>query len=134
MEKLRDAAALRAEEARRRSETAALRQVQLAQARAEPEQGTHVSVVRAGRAAVEALAHSAEAHKRCAEAHQEAANFYERAANFAEQHGHRDKAARYQKAAAKAREAAERAVRFEQEDRARLAQRDQAVADQSRDG
>ena len=119
-EEQRQAAARRAEEARRRSETVAIRRVQLVQE--EPKEELHQRVQRATRAALEALAHSAEAHRRCAETHEEAARFYERAANVAEEYGHRDKAARYRETATKAREAAERAARFEQEDRVRLAQ------------
>jgi len=119
---LREAAARRAEEARRRSETAAIRRTELAQALAGNEYGKEEAVERAGRAASEALVRSAEAHKSSAEAHVAAAELYERVAQLAERQGDRGKASRYREAAATAREEAQLAVRLAREDRVRLGQ------------
>ena len=128
---VREVAARHAEEARRRGDAAAARQHELAQARAR--HGTH-DVSRATRAAIEALARSAEAHRSCAEAHEQAARFHQRAADLAESYGHGVDAARYREIAAKARVAAADEARLEQADRARLAQQDHAVDGQASDG
>ena len=102
---MREAAARHAEEARRRSEAAAVRQRQLAGGRAGLGRDSH-DVRGATRAAIEALVRSTEAHRSCAEVHEQAARFHERAAELAEGYGHGDRAARYRGIAAKAREAA----------------------------
>jgi hypothetical protein len=86
-------------------------------------------VRRAERAAIEALARSADAHTMCAEAHEQSARFHETAAELAEEHKLGDKAAHYREIAAKAHTAAKDAARLAQEDRARFAQRDHPVAE-----
>ena len=117
---LREAAARRAEEARRRSGIAALRRAELAKVLAGNKHGRDETVERAKRAATEALARSLGAHEAGAEAHEAAAELYDRTAKLAESHGDRDKAARYREAAARARRDAQVAVRLAQEDRVRL--------------
>lgn len=118
-----EAAARGAEEAGRRSEAAAIRRGELAQALAGQEYGTHEAVERASRAANEALVRSAEAHESSAEAHERAAQLYERAAQLAERQGAGDKASRYRESAVKAHEEARLAVRSAQADRDRVAQK-----------
>lgn len=117
---LREAASLRAEEARRRSKTAAIRRNELAKALAGTDRGKHPPIERARRAANEALVRSAEAHDSSADAHEAAAELYERVAQMAEEHGDGDRASRYREAATRAREDAQLAVRLAQEDRDRV--------------
>ncbi|MGN6868661.1 MAG: hypothetical protein ACTHMY_09685 [Solirubrobacteraceae bacterium] len=116
---LHEAATRGAEEAQRRSETAAMRRTELAQALAGREHGNHEAAERAKRAADEALVRSAEAHESSAAAHEAAAQLYERAAQLAERHGDGNTAARYREKAASAREDAQLSVRLAQEDRVR---------------
>lgn len=120
---LREAAARRAEDARRRAGIAAVRRTELAQALAGNEHGKREALERAKRAATEALARSLGAHQAGAEAHEAAAELYARTAQLAASQGDRDKASRYREAAARARQDAQVAIGLANEDRVRLDRR-----------
>ena len=130
LEERRRVAARHAEDARKRSKAAAIRQSQLAQARADLKLGKH-DVTSAGRAAIEALARSAEAHRHCAEAQEESARLHERAAQLADELGQSDKAARYRQMAATAHKAAEQAAHLAEADEGQLAGEDRAITGQA---
>lgn len=119
---LHEAATRGAEEARRRSEIAAMRRTELAQAPAGRGHGNHEAAERAKRAADEALVRSAEAHESSAAAHEAAAQLYERAAQLAERQGNGNAASRYRERTTRAREDAELSIRLAEEDRGRLKQ------------
>lgn len=116
------AAALRAEDARKRRAAAALRDAELAGEAENRGRGPRVAAQRAAdaaRAAELALARAIDAHERTAAAHEEAARLHEYVASAAEKRGNAAVAARHRELAAVAREAAQSASRSALEARQR---------------